>query len=151
LVEVMKDFEYLKRLPLFSELSLDEMKMLYDHCDEASFAPGDVLIEQGKPGRALYVVRTGQVSVLRSDGFAENLLAELGKGAYIGEMSLLEDAPTSARVVAKTDVTAFRIDKNKFQHLLDADDRFAVKIYREFSRELSARLREANRKLGSGA
>ena len=66
-------------------------------------------------------------------------------------MSLLEEAPTSAKVVAKNEVSAFRIDRQKFQHLLEADDRLAVKIFREFSRELSARLREANRKLGSGA
>ena len=151
LVEVMKDFEYLKKLPLFAELSLEEMKKLYGLCDEATFSPGDVLIEQGKTGRALYIVRGGLIDILRSDGFAESLLAELGKGAYVGEMSLLEEAPTSAKVVAKNEVSAFRIDRQKFQHLLEADDRLAVKIFREFSRELSARLREANRKLGSGA
>ena len=150
LVEVMKDFEYLKKLPLFSELTLDEMKTLYGLCDDAAYAPGDVLIEQGKTGRALYVIRSGTISILRADAIGETLLAEVGKGAYVGEMSLLEEAPTSARVVARTEAQAFRIDRMKFQHLLDSNDRIAIKIYREFSRELSARLREANRKLGAG-
>src|SRR5205814_1688829 len=100
LVSMMDGFDFLKSTPLFKDLSLDEMKAVYAACETQRFAPGAVLIEQGQPGEALYVLRKGSAKVTRVAQGAEEMVARMGAGSPAGEMSLVDDAPTSARVSA---------------------------------------------------
>jgi tetratricopeptide (TPR) repeat protein len=95
LVTMMGGFEFLKKTPLFHELSLDEMKAVYTACETKTFPPGGVLIEQGQPGDTLFVLRKGtaRVVVRPADG-KENMVARLGPGSPAGEMALIDDAPT---------------------------------------------------------
>jgi hypothetical protein len=56
-------------------------------------------------------------------------------------MSLVDDAPTSARVAAESEVDAFVITRPRFEKLLVMNDKIAVKLYRFFVQTLSKRLR----------
>ena len=82
IVGVDHDFEFLRRVDLFSRLSLDEQKYVQTLCDKVSCATGESLITQGRPGSALYVVIRGQVDVCSDspDG-KRTVLVELGPGA----------------------------------------------------------------------
>lgn len=146
LVSIMDGFEVIKDTPLFRELSLDEIRAFYDLAERRAYGPGEVLIEQDQPGQGLFVVRSGAVRVLRlsSSGTAE--LARLGAGSPIGEMSLLDAAPTSARVVSDGDVEAFFLSRGRFDELVRTSDQLALKIYRVFITILSERLRKATQK-----
>lgn len=141
LVSMMDGFEFLKSTPLFRDLSLDEMKAVYAACETKKFPPGSVLIEQGQPGEALYVLRKGSAKVTRVNGDQEEMMARMGAGSPAGEMSLVDDAPTSARVTAETEVDAFVITRPRFEKLLQMNDKIAVKLYRFFVQTLSKRLR----------
>ncbi len=141
LVTTMDGIEFLKQTELFSELSLDELRTFYDVAEARQFAEGSVLIEQDRPGEALYVVRQGAVTVKKAVDGAEHVLATLGPGSPVGEMALFDDAPTSARVVAAGEVLAFALSKQRFGELLSGDARLALKIYRVFVRTLVGRLR----------
>jgi tetratricopeptide (TPR) repeat protein len=142
LVSMMDGFDFLKSTPLFKDLSLDEMKAVYAACETKKFAPGAVMIEQGQPGEALYVLRKGSAKVTRVSADAqEEMVARMGPGSPAGEMSLVDDAPTSARVTAESEVDAFVIDRPRFEKLLVMNDKIAVKLYRFFVQTLSKRLR----------
>ena len=139
---MMDGFEFLKSTPLFTDLSLDEMKAVYDACETQRFAAGDGADRAGAAGRgALRAAQGLGEGDARSLRRAEEMVARIGPGSPAGEMSLVDDAPTSARVIAETDVEAFVITRPRFEKLLVMNDKIAVKLYRFFVQTLSKRLR----------
>ncbi len=144
-VLLREDFDVFRALPIFSELSLEELRMIHTLAERTTFKPGQVLIEAESPGDSLFVIASGKVKVeLISKGKAPVKVATLGQGASIGEMSLLDEAPASARVTALESVTAFSFPTDRLRTHMAAAPRVGYKIMRVLSRILSLRLREAN-------
>lgn len=143
-----KEIDTLRQLPLFAELLLGELRELYDLSERVSFKGGDLMIEQDREASSIFVVLTGTVTVVHVDGSDERPLIEFGYGASLGEMALVDEGPTSARVRALTDVTALRWPMTRFRRYLDAHEATALRILRVVSRTLSVRLRETNRRVG---
>jgi tetratricopeptide (TPR) repeat protein len=150
-VAMMGGFDFLKSTPLFRDLSLDEMKAVYQACETRTFKAGEVLVEQDKPGEALWVLRKGTARVSRRAGEREEALARMGPGSPAGEMSLVDDAPTSARVVAEVDGEAFVITRERFQKLLSLNDKMGVKLLRFFVQTMARRLRATTERLAGKA
>jgi tetratricopeptide (TPR) repeat protein len=150
IVSVMEGFEFLKNTSLFEGLALAEMKRLWNACETRRFSPGEILIEQDQPGQSLFVVKKGKVSVQRVEGGQTTTLVELGPGAHVGEMSLVDQAPTSARVAAAAEgAEAFEITRAKFEELLETDDKIAIKVYKVFIQTLCGRLRKTSAELSA--
>ncbi len=148
IVSIMEGFEFLKSTPLFETLSLADMKRLWNICEEKYFEPGQMLIEQFQPGRALYIVKKGTVVVQRVDSDKVTDLVTLPKGSYVGEMSLINQAATSARVVAGAGgVSVFEIHRDRFDELLASDDKISIKLYKVFIDTLCERLRKTTEEL----
>jgi tetratricopeptide (TPR) repeat protein len=147
IVSVMEGFDFLQKIPLFADMPLSEMKAFYNICEERTFQDNEVLIEQGRPGMALYVIRSGKVSVVRVEGNQQKEVATLEEGVHVGEMSLVDESETSARVIARGEVVVFEISRDHFLRFLQANDKFAVRVLRVFVRTLCDRLRETTAKL----
>jgi len=96
---------------------------------------------------ALYVIRSGTVSVQRVNNGKAKEVAVLGEGDHLGEMSLVDESPTSARVVAKGTVVAFEVARDHFLRFMEANEKFAVRVLRVFVKTLCQRLRETTTKL----
>jgi len=137
-------YAQLKAIPIFGELTLVDMKDLYRICQEVTFASNATIIEQGVRGDGLTVLLSGDVQVLRVEGNAATPLATLHAGAYVGDMSLVDDAATSARVVAATPVRALFISHERFDQYLYGHETAALRIYRLFATTLAERLRQSN-------
>ncbi|MFZ5444212.1 MAG: cyclic nucleotide-binding domain-containing protein [Myxococcota bacterium] len=134
-------YGFLKALPMFADLSLDDMRSLFRVCVQHGFGPGMHLIEPGQPGRGLFVIVDGQVEVFSGNGPDARLLNTLGVGGYVGEISLLLDGPTSARVTARTNVKALFISREAFRQYVFNTPTAALRIYRLFSVNLAERVR----------
>ncbi len=134
-------YAFLKGLPLFAELSLNDMKALYRVCARATFETGQHLIEVGRPGRGLFVIIDGQVEVFSGPEPTARLLNTLGTGGFIGEISLVQDGPTTARVTARSPVKALFISRDAFMNYLVATPAAALSIWRLFALNLSERVR----------
>ncbi|MBI4815737.1 MAG: cyclic nucleotide-binding domain-containing protein [Deltaproteobacteria bacterium] len=144
----LEGYQLLKGLPIFEDLSLDDMRDFYHLCEHVRFNPGDVMIEQGQPGPGLFIVREGSLRITKVDREGrEAEVARVPAGRYVGEMSLVDDSPTSARVVAAEPVKAFKIGKDVFQSYLFRNDLVALRVYRSFVKTIAERLREANARL----
>lgn len=139
-------YAFLKQIPIFGELTLQDMKDLYRLCQDVSFAPGTTIIEQGVKGRGLTIILDGQVNVVLVQNGQTTQLAQMGPGKYVGEISLVDDVPTSARVVAHTPVRALFLPRERFDHFLYSREAAAMRIYRLFTRTLAERLRAANQR-----
>ena len=106
-----------------------------------TLAPGDVVVEEGVNQRAIYVVDEGAVRIERGRGKAETVLAVLGPGQFFGEMSFIDGAPTSARVVANAPTQLRMIDMLTLDNLADIDPTFGSRLYRSIAAILVERLR----------
>lgn len=134
-------YGFLKALPMFADLSLEDMRALFRVCVQHGYGPGMNLIEVGQPGRGLFLIVDGQVEVFGGNGPDARLLNTLGTGGYVGEISLLLDGPTTARVTARTPVKTLFISRDAFTQYLGASPAAALRIYRLFSHNLAERVR----------
>ena len=106
---------------LFSPLEPTERALLSEQFRSRSFAEGEVIIEEGKRGNALYLILHGRVQVSRvEDEEVENpkYLAELSSGDLFGEMSLLTGESTNATITALEDTFMLRLPKKRFDELV---------------------------------
>lgn len=134
-------YGYLKAIPIFGELSLEDMKDLYRVAQQVLIPEGATVLEKGAQGSGLFVLLEGTVDVFSGPEQDAKRLNTLGPGAYLGEISLIQDGSTSAHVRARTAVRALRITRAGFQHYLDTHEAAALRIYRLFTRNLAARVR----------
>ncbi len=102
--------------PLDRKQRLDLMRRFTAH----DVAPGTQIIEEGQPGRGLYVLLNGEMDVSKVDGEEKVLLATLKPGDVFGEISLLNDQPTTASVTSATNATVMFLAREYFQRLIAA-------------------------------
>ena len=100
----------LSELDLFAPFSPEQRAELARAALERRFGRGEALIREGDQGETFYVIVSGEVAVAR----AGTEVVRLGRGAYLGEMSLLTGEPRSATVVATTDVVVLELDREAF-------------------------------------
>ena len=105
LAEAAPQDEALPKIPLFSDLPRDAFIALFERCPLRRFPEGGRIIEQGTKGDAFYVICAGRVRIVRQAGAELRELAQLGEGAFFGEMALLSGAPRSASVVSASEDT----------------------------------------------
>jgi CRP-like cAMP-binding protein len=106
-----------------------------------SYAPGEVVLGQNVKLRALFVIDEGAVRVERQDGDRAIPLAILGPGQFFGEMSFVDGAATSARVVANAPTQLRMIDTAIVDNLTEVDPTFGSRLYRSLAAILVERLR----------
>ena len=135
---------FLKRVPLFSGLGERQLEKVAAGSVRRSFARGRMVVAEGEPSSALYILLAGRAKVQRSDSEGkEVILAVLGSGECVGEMSLIDDAPRSASVITMESCEFMAINKETFLATLEENPAIALKIMKG----LVKRLREADRKI----
>src|SRR5674476_701545 len=97
--------------PLFSSIDPEAAGALRATMTLVTLERGDVLFREGEPGDRLYVIATGKVKVGRRapDG-RENLLAVLGPGEMIGELSLFDPGARTATATAVADTSLYELE-----------------------------------------
>jgi anion transporter len=122
----------LRAVPLFAGLPRDTLARVVGELDEVEVAAGDVIVEEGATGDALYVVSQGTVEIrVGGDG-----LSALGPGEWFGEMALLTGDARSATVIAFTPAVLLRLPKARFIALSERQPT----LLREITRVLCERL-----------
>lgn len=132
--------EFLARVPIFSACTPEEIAAIAAVAQESFFQPGQIVVTQGTPGQAFYVVMEGLVEYLR-DGA---VLGSFGPGEFFGEMSLLDEAPRSATVRAVEQTWCLMLSSWDFKGLLLKKPEIAIKLLEVLSR----RIRVSNERVG---
>jgi len=138
-----------KVLFLFGQLKDDDVEWMTATGSKRPVARGCVLIQQGVPVDALFILLEGRLSVLL--GSQEREIARLNAGEVVGEMSFVDARPPSATVRGLEDSTVFAIPKAVLKDKLDRDLGFAARFYRALAIYLSTTVRERHRMLGYGS
>jgi signal transduction histidine kinase len=110
--------EFLKKVPLFADLADDDLKHLCKSVEEVRLLKGDTLFEEGSPGDRAFIIRDGEIEIVKTSRGREVMLATRKSGEVIGEMALLESAPRMASARAGTDSLLYAIGKTQFDHLI---------------------------------
>ncbi|MGD2103966.1 MAG: cyclic nucleotide-binding domain-containing protein [Anaerolineae bacterium] len=109
----------LERVQLFSALDRDDLAAIAEVTQEKAHPRGASVFQQGEPGSGCYLLRSGQLRVLRVDtGGVEREVGRLGPGDFFGESSLLLGEPHDASVEVVTDAVLLIIDKSDFDRLV---------------------------------
>ena len=136
----------LQDIPLFRQLSPADLQRVVEVVREKSYPRNSVILFEDDPGDALYVVAQGQVKVvLIGDDGREVILSVLGPGEFFGEMSLLDDEPRSAHVIAMEESDLLVLRREDFEGILTEHPKIALALLRELTR----RLRRADEKVGA--
>lgn len=145
-----KEMELIARIPLFEELETGELEELARVLVREEFHAGDAIFEEGDVGEKMYIVIRGAVDIVKAVGKGPGqILVTLKPGDFLGEMSLIDDAPRSASAMAAEDSILFSINKKDLMLLFDNAPTIAHKIYKFFVMTLNQRLRETNEKIKS--
>lgn len=139
-----------KVLFLFGQLSDEDVEWMLDHGSRRAVPAGAVLIRQGVPIDAIFILLEGKLSVWLA-GRTEREIARLNAGEIVGEMSFLDARPPSATVKGLEEATVFAISRAALAAKLAADLGFAARFYRALAIFLSTTVRERHRSLGYGA
>lgn len=140
-----------KVLFLFGQLNDDDVEWMLTAGVKRFVPAGGVVIEQGVPVDALFILLEGRLAVwLKNRRGAERELARLSAGEIVGEMSFVDARPPSATVKAVEDSTVFALSKAILNRKLAADSGFAARFYRALAIYLSTTVRERHRDLGTG-
>jgi CRP/FNR family cyclic AMP-dependent transcriptional regulator len=137
----------LRQTEIFSKLSEDELEAVSRCVEERDAAAGEILIHEGKPGECLFIIQRGKVSVEKLQGERKVKLAELGEGNAFGEMSLIDNFPTSASVIATERCSFLVVSRLDLNVLLNWDTVLASKMWRSFTEMLCYRVRASNDRL----
>ena len=131
----------LQRAVLFSDLDPAELRPLARGARRRQCPRGSFILQQDEPGNVAFFILKGSVDVLlESDDGRQFIVARLGPGDHFGEMSLLDEEPRSATVVATEDTEVFILQRDEFLRELEQHPR----LMRHMLTALSRRLRLAD-------
>ena len=122
-------------------LEPEEESALLAAATPKSFDRNQVVIDQNVPMRAIYLIEDGSVHIEQHDRERTTPLAILAAGEFFGEMSFVDGAPTSAKVVADEPTRLRIIDEGTIDSLIKKDPTFAGRLYRSIAAILVERLR----------
>ena len=108
--------------------------------DVRSLTGGEFLFREGESAEYGYVVKSGQVDIVKSGLEGEMVLAELGPGSLFGEMALIDGSPRSAGARARVDSSVTEIRSDTFNQYIRNNPDAAVRLMKT----LAGQLRSAN-------
>lgn len=133
---------FFRGIPLFSSLTGDELGELLRLAKPFVREAGDTLFREGDPADGLYVIERGEANVVVSGSSGDRvLLAELGNGAVIGELALIDGATRSATVETVAMTTGYWLSRDRFDELRAGQSRAAYKVVLQCARTLEGRRR----------
>ena len=135
----------IRQVPMFAELDAEDLEELASVVEEARVEAGGELFRQGDPGDAVYLIVRGKVRVLVGNGANEKSIDDLGPGACIGEMAVLDASPRSATVRAVERTRALRVPGEGFKRVLADRPEMSQAIVGQLVRRLRGMMAQAAR------
>lgn len=133
---------------LFEEIPEDGLKEIAKNYRRISYPAGNMIVMTEDMGGTFYVIEDGRVKIsLASENLQEVTISLLGAGDFFGEMSILDESPRAADVVALGDVKLLVIQKENFFEHLHKFPSISINLLRvmcERLRKVNKRVRNKN-------
>ena len=127
----------LRSIPLFSLLRESDIWRIREATISRSYPKDSVILFEGEPGEALYIVLTGRVKIVYTaeDG-REVILGTREKSDFFGETVLLDEHPNPAHVIAMQDSELLILRRDEFRRCLADMPAMSLGLLRHLSRRL---------------
>jgi hypothetical protein len=136
----------LSAVALFEGLSDAQRARVTAHLTRRELAPGEVLFRRGDPGDCVFVLVKGSVTMMSgTESEPGHRLATFAPGVVFGEAAMLDGGGRTATGVADEAGVVHLLTQDAMEALRLADSALALAVLRNLARQLSARLRFANR------
>jgi CRP-like cAMP-binding protein len=117
--------ETLKQYSYFAGLSEGALEDLAKKLQLVKLPAGSIIIKEGEPADSFYLVKDGEVEVLKSTKFGQSAkITNLKCGQEFGEMALLTCSTRNSTITAVTDVVLFKLLKSDFDEIIELDSAF---------------------------
>jgi CRP-like cAMP-binding protein len=123
----------LARVPLFKDLSKQQLARISNLMTALTEPAGKVLTAEGEIGREFIIVLDGEVEVRHGD----HVIATKGAGEFFGEIALLCNRPRTATVISKTPVTIEVLHRGEFGSLLAEVPELSAQIMATMAQRLA--------------
>ncbi len=134
----------LKGIELFESLSVGELAAIGSIAEEVEFPVGEVIIKEGDAGDMLFLIVSGEVSVIKDmDGLNEFEIDRMTDGKYFGEMALFEDTVRSVSIRTEKPSAFMVLHKQEFKEIVREYPQIALEI----CKALSGRIRRLHKKI----
>jgi len=145
-LSVVEKAIFLKQIPFFAAMTVDQLRTLAGIVEEQHYVEGDVIFAEGEPGETLYVVVSGRVGIEREpkQGRVQRL-ETLTARQYFGEQTIFDGAPHENRAVAVGRVHLLSIRREPLMALIRRSPDLSMSLVMV----LSQRLRDADSKLAA--
>jgi HEAT repeat protein len=128
---------FLKRIPLYSSMSLEQLSTIATHLAEHEMQAGEKIFHEGDLSYELYLIVSGKVDIVRQREDTKHTFATLSAGSFFGDMAIFENRPRSAGAVCAESGVLLVLSPERFHHIILQEPAISFEIFRE----LSARLR----------
>jgi CRP/FNR family transcriptional regulator/CRP/FNR family cyclic AMP-dependent transcriptional regulator len=142
----MDERELLGTVPIFQELSEEDLVSLAQLATRRPYPKDTVVFYENEQGDTLFMIVAGRikVAILGDDG-REVILSTLGPGDFFGEMALLDNEPRSATAIALVDSELLSLSRASFESYMANNPSIGLALIRV----LTARLRHANHQIST--
>ena len=137
----------LRRIKILADMKDAQLAHLADFLEFQEWPQHAEVVRQGEPGDAMFLIMKGELRARTMMGGRETILNTFGIGDFFGEMSLFDQGPRSADVVANVDSTLLRLTTSAFERLTREMPSLATPFLQATARTLSARIRADNKRL----
>jgi hypothetical protein len=137
---------YLKRIEIFSDLSINELAAVAAVTEEAFFEQGATVFEEGEQGDTLFLIVEGEVAVVKDCRVDKQIeIDSISSGDYFGEMALFGDERRSATIRVKKTARFLILRKQELQEIVHEFPQIALHV----CRVLSMRIRHLHTKISN--
>lgn len=142
-------YEWKDELKLFYLLNKEEMGQIVPYFETVHYPKGSILFNEGDSGDFIGIVISGRLEVKKQTEFKghEIVIALLGKGSFVGELSVADQQPRSATVVALEDSKLLILTRETLDSIMEAYPYIGIKILKGLIRILAIRLRKTVERL----
>ena len=143
--------EAIKNVNIFRNLSDKEISEVKNAVYNRTYKKGDYIFKQDHPGNGMYIILTGTVQIIQEkfigEEKTEEILAILHSGDFLGELSLLDEAPRSASALCTELTEAMGFFRGDLLDMVNRKPVLGSKIILNIARVLGERLRITNQML----
>jgi CRP/FNR family transcriptional regulator, cyclic AMP receptor protein len=125
--------DHLKTVPLFSRCDKAQLREIGKVADELTVKAGTVLMREGQIGRELFLIIEGTADVARDS----QVVATIGPGDFVGELSVIAHVARNATVTARTDLDVLVMTSSALSQLLDDIPGLAKHLLYEVAQRLA--------------
>lgn len=136
---------FAQRFPdLAAQLSGEELNAMFHAFDVLEVGAEEALIAEGTITDVLYLVWDGKLAVSMNTPYGEQNIAQVGPGAFLGEVSLMDPGPATASVTTQEGCTVLALNHQQLEILWQGHPRLATIFLRRLAQVIADRIRASN-------